>query len=436
MCATRRRSVGRARLDLDQSPGANQELALVSSSKLAQGAASQRIAHSLRTEGHRRWDTPQQSVMPLLTSHRMRHRVSDKAPSLGSGVRQGRARRVDAKTRSKDLARLSSPNGPAQSLGGRILASAGLRRNKRDGRRFQLGEVGATMREVRRWTLAVAIVMLFTPSHASAAKYDVYSCHGPSGNVVGVDGWSSAVSAGGVLYQACSTVGYFGGGLTLEVAHREDGSARWTFEAPAGTSISDFTLHRAALSVSGNHWVKGYGLFYEEVAYDNSHFVESCYGWWGCHSLGIMSGGDIAANELSRSGLNAHKLIAVAHCVASGTDCGVTPTVRGRFDIYQSRIGLSDPSAPVFLHDPSGPLFSRGPINGIRTASFAGYDRGGGLYRVGVDVDGVVHASQPIEASVTTCTRPVTTPVPCPLAASGTYPFDTSAFRMERTPSA
>jgi hypothetical protein len=122
---------------------------------------------------------------------------------------------------------------------------------------------------------------------------------------------------------------------------------------------------------------------------------------------------------------NAHRLIAGVHCFGP---CPAT-TGTGAYDIYEARIGLSDPWSPVLLHDPSGSLFSHQDISGGQSVSFAATDRGGGLYRVGILVDGgATYGEQAVEPSVSSCVKPVTTPVPCPLAASNSYTFNTAVL--------
>ncbi|HEY2638018.1 MAG TPA: hypothetical protein VGI54_11550, partial [Solirubrobacteraceae bacterium] len=85
----------------------------------------------------------------------------------------------------------------------------------------------------------------------------------------------------------------------------------------------------------------------------------------------------------------------------------------------------TDDYPPAIVDDAHGPLLGRGRISGTQNASFAATDRGGGLYRVAVSVDGANYASQPVQPGLGSCSKPVTSPVPCPLSASDTYSFDT-----------
>lgn len=206
----------------------------------------------------------------------------------------------------------------------------------------------------------------------------------------------------------------------------------WTFNAPDGTRIDNFTLQRSSLSRRGTtakgSWSRGYALFQDATLFDQAHLLEKCFAWDLCNGLGSPYEPLGGASAVSRSGLNASRLIIVADCLATANDGCPADSVVSHIDIYEARIGLLDPSPPVILDDPRGPLFSRGRLSGTQNASFAATDRGGGLYRVALAVDGATYDSQPIQPGLGSCNKPVTTPVPCPLSASDTYSFDTRAL--------
>lgn len=114
-----------------------------------------------------------------------------------------------------------------------------------------------------------------------------------------------------------------------------------------------------------------------------------CFAWAGCTSLGNPSDPLGASSASSNSGLSAQRLIAAVHCFRA---CPATSST-GVFDIYRARVGLLDPSPPVLAREPSGSLFSNPIVSAIQTVSFTAVDRGGGLYRVAVLVDGVPYGS-------------------------------------------
>src|SRR4051812_46289188 len=281
----------------------------------------------------------------------------------------------------------------------------------------------------KRRFLLVVLMVCVTPlagaGSARAGDYDVYGCGRPPGERIGVAGWSATGSAYGFIRNNCASGGSFSAGLSAKPAE-EFASSRWVFEAPEHTTLSSFVLYRSASSVAQAGYSKGYSLHLDSMDSDPSHLVEECYKWSGCGGVGVFNGGATQRNYLSRRGLGAKRLIASVHCLGANQGCR-SDWVGARFDVYQARLTLADSAAPALTHDPGGSLYGLGTVSGVRTVSVAGTDRGGGLYRVGVQVDGVTHGSQPLEASGT-CKRPATVPVPCPLEASGTYSFDTRGF--------
>src|SRR5689334_15238325 len=77
---------------------------------------------------------------------------------------------------------------------------------------------------------------------ASAATYEVYSCRLPNGDATGIDGWNPI---GINAYNDCGP----GGGLAAQLPVGSvpvDTASGWRFAAPPDTTISDFTVFRAA----------------------------------------------------------------------------------------------------------------------------------------------------------------------------------------------
>src|SRR3954453_4724779 len=219
-----------------------------------------------------------------------------------------------------------------------------------------------------KWRLLVVVLMGFaTPlaaaGSAQAGQYDVYSCRGAAGERIGVSGWSATGSAYGFIRDSCSAGGSFAAGLSAGPAE-EFASSRWVFDAPDHTSLSSFTLYRSASSVGQTGYTKGYSLHLDSVDSAPSHLVEECFRWSGCSKVGVLNGGIIPRNYLSRRGLAAKRLIASVHCLGLDQGCR-SDSVGARLDIYQGRLTLKDSAAPALTHDPGGSLYSPGTVNGV-----------------------------------------------------------------------
>jgi len=91
--------------------------------------------------------------------------------------------------------------------------------------------------------------------------------------------------------------------------------------------------------------------------------------------------------------------------------------------IYATEVRLSDVFPPAIV-SVAGNL--AGQVDGMRTIAVSGLDRGSGLYRVQLKVDGLGVAEQSFVAARPTCVKPFVDPTPCPLAHTAAVPLDTS----------
>jgi len=71
-------------------------------------------------------------------------------------------------------------------------------------------------------------------------------------------------------------------------------------------------------------------------------------------------------------------------------------------------------------------LATAGPLVGEKTLSVSATDRGGGLEKVGVVVDGQSRLTRPANPNATRCRRPFSALNPCPPAIDNTLVFDTA----------
>jgi hypothetical protein len=68
------------------------------------------------------------------------------------------------------------------------------------------------------------------------------------------------------------------------------------------------------------------------------------------------------------------------------------------------------------------------PLEGEKTISFAATDRGGGIERVGIVVDGQSRLQRAADANAARCHRPFTALKPCPPASNATLALDTATL--------
>jgi hypothetical protein len=98
----------------------------------------------------------------------------------------------------------------------------------------------------------------------------------------------------------------------------------------------------------------------------------------------------------------------------------------GVIRIWSTRIGLADTIPPQITAGPSGSLIDTAAhASGVQIARFTATDRGGGLQTMGLLVDGVPRAVQPIDAGNASCRPPYVALVPCPLSSQPTLAVDT-----------
>src|SRR5215207_5624588 len=234
------------------------------------------------------------------------------------------------------------------------------------------------------WRLAApaaAVVLAVVPSATSADTYTVFSCKGPTGAANGAPGWAAlpAATAEGVALNSCPGSGPLS--ALLNAALPSGGaSASWTFGAPADTRVVRFAAQRRTTGVAPASTQS------KDVSYvleTNGANLELC-------DVAPTSScvADLTA-PIDKQGLDAAFVRFRVLCTNSGLTC--SRPLRADFDAMQ--IGLKDGLAPVV----SGVnVLDTGDRSGVLTVGFGASDRGGGLYRAVVSVDGKPAATQPL----------------------------------------
>ena len=307
-----------------------------------------------------------------------------------------------------------------------------------------LGDLSRVMASARRALVLALFTLSAIPAVASAGTYDVYSCTLPNGRPAPLEGWRSekTLEPRTLVSNTCAVPapGSLVGALGAELAGRTggDGYAGWYFTAPRSTTISNFTLFRTVHMVTGAFWSTlstiSYGI---RGSVDPQHFAEFCTPWASCWDRGSGSHDPFAvANRVSVSGLEVPQLTAELSCHLDDGAASCDPgSDHGWFEIYSVRFGLSDPYEPEFVSPPVGPLLAtEAPHVGEESLRFSATDRGGGIEKVGVAIDGVLRLVRPaIDPVASHCRRPFVALVPCPLSANATIAFDTASSPTART---
>ena len=292
------------------------------------------------------------------------------------------------------------------------------------------------MTSARRALVLALFTLGAVPAAASAGTYDVYSCTLPNGSPAPMEGWRSDKSSEPrtLISNTCAAPapGAFGGALGDRTVSY--GRAGWFFTAPRSTTISNFTLFRTVHMVTGSYWSTVFAISYgvRGAGVDAQHFAEFCTPWASCWDRGSGSRDPFAvANRVSASGLEVPQVIAEINCKIDAPATSCDPgSDHGWFEIYSARFGLSDPYEPAFVSPPVGPLLATdAPLEGEQSLRFSTTDRGSGIEKVGVAVDGALRLARPaIDPAASRCRRPFVALVPCPLSVNTTIAFDTAAL--------
>ena len=150
----------------------------------------------------------------------------------------------------------------------------------------------------------------------------------------------------------------------------------------------------------------------------------------------LLDGGDggvSAASRVSAAVPETGGIVLYADCnpgpCGTGGGSGIT--------LHRLDVELSDRFDPVLNGTPSGDLLdTTRAVAGVRSIAFSATDRGGGVYRAAIQVDGATAATQSADLNGGACREPFTEPVPCRLTASGTIALDTAKLATACTPSA
>jgi hypothetical protein len=261
--------------------------------------------------------------------------------------------------------------------------------------------------------IAAAIMTFAAAATASADTYTVYSCKGPTGIPNAAAGWAinPAPSGVGHVAMSCPAAGPLSAWIDLDMTGNPAASAAWTFAAPTDTRIVRFAAQRHTTGVAGGPPRVPVDVQYTLTT--DTVTLESCTVSTDSPCVAELT------DPIDKQGLDAAFVRFRAACTNVGIGC--QRPLRADFDATQ--VGLKDVLAPTV----SGvSVIDSGDTSGILTVGYNTADRGGGVYRVVVSVDGKPLAAQPVGGPDCTDANPADAdpyqflvPVPCPAAVNG-----------------
>jgi hypothetical protein len=287
-----------------------------------------------------------------------------------------------------------------------------------------------------RAATAIAAAMLalaagVVPSSAEAASYTVWSCRGPDGAPLATDPWVPLFAGAGTR-DTCAT----GGSLSARIGY--PGKARdasggdgfappeapyeisgYGFALPEGARVAGYRIHVYATTAESRPdpraeparpWVEV--PLQAGVDSDGGKALEVDA---GCLTSGCVFGdaGDPLAgsNLLAASGLASPSVAILARCAwAWGCQPQASESTVAEVRLFRSQVDIADDEAPL-LGPSSGSLASGAPLTAEATLEATATDRGGGVARVQLLIDGTAVAHVGAAGS---CAEPYVRPAPCP----------------------
>ena len=273
--------------------------------------------------------------------------------------------------------------------------------------------------------IALLVGLSAAYSDARAATYAVYSCRTPSGSQIGHSGWTRATETNDPTAQ--TSFDCANGGLTLatdmSAGHLRGSEVglQWT-AAPDTTIVGTRLTHKVfAPGVLGT-WGWQYRVGAIDATTDKRFDSSTCL--WpetACAHLTEFEGEGHAAG-----GRRVSKMLVTAYCTTwLPNDCPASPGPR--ISIDTAAFTIEDMFVPIFAAPPTGSLIQpASPLEGMATVGIEASDRGGGLLRAEIEVDGTTVSTRPFDNGDGRCTPPFSTPAPCPNEAAGVMTLDTT----------
>jgi hypothetical protein len=262
----------------------------------------------------------------------------------------------------------------------------------------------------RKWHVATVILLgllslPMAPSPAIANSYHAFLCRIPYGEKAGHPAPVEDVTyaTGGYMQagEGCESGGSVFAQMDGETSHPYNTGAYDTFTAPAGLTISGFTLWRYEATVEGVN----YGTPESKLEYIPGPPAAGTLCTGTC-SHGTQADPLNSANEVGvhgpLSGVTEIRWAARCGGGENGTCPAYGPQYSGdlsaQYDVYAADIDLVDDTPPTFS-EVSGPLVSGEALSGEQSVSFDAHDGQSGVYAGSLVVDGKTAVSQILDSN-------------------------------------
>ena len=292
--------------------------------------------------------------------------------------------------------------------------------------------------------LAVALQCGFS-SRADAKDYFVYSCRTPDGltapGIGGRYGWQTENSGPPVMVaDGCAARTGLEIKLANAIEYRPGDFGRWQFMAPPGTLISAWTILWLGRSSLGRDGQPGNNAGRADLRVTRADGA--------VEPIAQREASVHPPETFSQQGVALQAITSEASCEVTKpgdpicvTDPGNRDNPLAQASVLSAKVTLNDASAPG--GGVSGPPAENAAWIGPQQLTYNAADRGGGVYRVILEVDGVPRAQTLADANGGTCRDAIPdneadheffSATPCLNETSGTLAFDTAALpEGERT---
>jgi hypothetical protein len=276
---------------------------------------------------------------------------------------------------------------------------------------------------------AAAVFASLIPSSAAAGTFTVSSCRAPDGTPAAVGnadgGWRSASvsvsdAGGNRLGEACAGGGALEAALATAFKQPAPSFLIWDFDAPPFT-----TIERYSLDLSGYTRPRVDGQSFGDLSVANGKQSDPEY------DARFAGQGVVPRQTIERDGRSSAKVRVLISCTPNGqsfceADAAGSPA---RVSIYRGTFTLADRDAPA-VTSVSGDATTDAIWAGSTGISDGATDQCGGVYRLGVEVDGQIRswlnlAGAPCQPYPGT-ERTFLAPKPCPSTVGGVQTLSTA----------
>lgn len=294
--------------------------------------------------------------------------------------------------------------------------------------------MGQNLKVALAGTAALLALISVSPPFAEGARYEAFTCKAPDGSpaptVFPSSGWApetfgTSPGGGNVLRDDCASGGPLIAELGVSSRQPAPSFAVWTFSAPPSTSLVAFDLDFEGYSRPINAGQPSFG----DLGIIDSTRRDPNY-----HAR-FQGAGIVARQQQSwQVGGDAVSMSTNLSCTPYGSStasyCDPGPDgAPARIAIHRATFTLEDRDAPA-ISSVSGDATTDALWAGSTGISVGATDQGGGVYRLGVEVDGEIKswlnlAEAPCRAWPGT-ERTFLSPKPCPSTVGGVQQISTA----------